>query len=73
MQEHQYTFDYASKSGFNHTTFRISYRPHFYQPFLRFANRLRVSGICLSTLHIRFHIRGRHQPHLVAEARISRP
>src|SRR6056297_3901661 len=44
------------------------------RPGHRFADRLRVRLICLPALHIRFHVRGRHDPHLVAERlKLARP
>jgi len=44
---------------------------HRHEPHLGsghgFADRLRISGIGHSALHIRFHISRRHQPHIVAQ------
>src|SRR5215208_6185127 len=39
-----------------------------------FADRCRIEGVALSTLHIRLYIAGRHHPHLVTErGQFSRP
>jgi hypothetical protein len=44
------------------------------QPLPGFADRLGVTGIGLSALHVRLDVGGRHQPHLMAEhSDLARP